>query len=75
MEVLHQAFNTDTQSDTSSTSPEDNINVVVRVRPLNEKEKKNRDEMVAQFPGNGQILVKYIKYIHNNYCLIKQFVV
>lgn len=42
-------------ADTSSL--EDNINVVIRVRPLSEKERKNRDEMVAQFPGNGQILV------------------
>lgn len=57
MEVLNQAYNMDAQSDTSSTTPEDSINVVVRVRPLNDKEKKNRDEMIAQFPGNGQILV------------------
>ena len=41
----------------SSTQPEDNINVVVRVRPLNEKEKRRKDEHVIQFPGNGQLLV------------------
>ena len=41
----------------SSTLPEDNINVVVRVRPLNEKEKRRKDEHVIQFPGNGQLLV------------------
>lgn len=40
-----------------SSSLEDNINVVIRVRPLCEKERRNRDDMVVQFPGNGQILV------------------
>ncbi|KAG5673283.1 hypothetical protein PVAND_003343 [Polypedilum vanderplanki] len=40
----------------SSTPHEDNINVVVRVRPLNNKEIKSKDESVIQFPGNGQIL-------------------
>ncbi|XP_021914834.1 kinesin-like protein KIF12 isoform X2 [Zootermopsis nevadensis] len=38
-------------------SPEDNINVVVRVRPLNTKETKIGDESVIQYPGNGQILL------------------
>lgn len=38
---------------------EDNINVVVRVRPVSEKEIKARDESVVQFPGNGQILVSH----------------
>lgn len=46
----------------SSSSQEDNINVVVRVRPLCEKERRNRDDMVAQFPGNGQILVIIDKF-------------
>ncbi|CAL8082496.1 unnamed protein product [Orchesella dallaii] len=32
-----------------------NINVVVRVRPLNSKEVKTGDEMITHFPGNGQI--------------------
>ncbi|XP_057658055.1 kinesin-like protein KIF12 [Diorhabda carinulata] len=36
---------------------EDNINVVVRVRPLGPKELKNGEETVVQFPGCGQILV------------------
>ncbi|XP_062560420.1 kinesin-like protein KIF12 [Armigeres subalbatus] len=50
-----------TQSSNGSGSsapgtPEDNINVVVRVRPLNVKEIRNADDMVVQFPGNGQIL-------------------
>ncbi|KAH0954697.1 hypothetical protein HN011_006844 [Eciton burchellii] len=35
--------------------PENNINVVVRVRPLSNKEIKADDEMVVQFPGDGQI--------------------
>ncbi|KAL0125156.1 hypothetical protein PUN28_004354 [Cardiocondyla obscurior] len=35
--------------------PENNINVVVRVRPLSSKEIKSGDEMVVQFPGDGQI--------------------
>lgn len=45
------------KSSGSSTPMEDNINVVVRVRPLNEKELKARDKFTVQFPGNGQILV------------------
>ncbi|XP_065085212.1 kinesin-like protein KIF12 [Ochlerotatus camptorhynchus] len=50
-----------TQSSNGSGSsapgtPEDNINVVVRVRPLNVKNVRNADDMVVQFPGNGQIL-------------------
>ncbi|XP_045113760.1 kinesin-like protein KIN-8A isoform X3 [Portunus trituberculatus] len=35
----------------------DNINVVVRCRPLNEKEKHRCDEMCLQFPGEGQAWV------------------
>ncbi|XP_051170195.1 kinesin-like protein KIF12 isoform X2 [Leptopilina boulardi] len=35
--------------------PEDNINVVIRVRPLSNKEIKARDDMAVQFPGGGQI--------------------
>ncbi|KYM97872.1 Kinesin-like protein KIF12 [Cyphomyrmex costatus] len=35
--------------------PENNINVVVRVRPLSNKEVKSGDEMAVQFPGDGQI--------------------
>lgn len=45
------------KSSGSSTPMEDNINVVVRVRPVSDKEIKARDESIAQFPGNGQILV------------------
>jgi len=41
-----------------NSSPQgDSINVVVRVRPLNNKEVKAKDEGVIQFPGNGQLLV------------------
>lgn len=29
---------------------------VCRVRPLNEKERKNGDKSVVEFPGNGQII-------------------
>lgn len=47
------------KSSGSSTPLEDNINVVVRVRPVSEKETKARDESVVQFPGNGQILVSH----------------
>ncbi|CRK88043.1 CLUMA_CG001829, isoform A [Clunio marinus] len=44
------------KSSGSSTPLEDNINVVVRVRPLSEKEVKASDDSIVQFPGNGQIL-------------------
>ncbi|KAJ8922226.1 hypothetical protein NQ315_004163 [Exocentrus adspersus] len=42
---------------TSYSDAEDNINVVVRVRPLSKKEIKSGDDSVVQFPGNGQVLV------------------
>lgn len=48
------------KSSGSSTPLEDNIQVVLRVRPINEKEIKARDESVVQFPGNGQILVSNV---------------
>ncbi|XP_017789042.1 PREDICTED: kinesin-like protein KIF12 [Habropoda laboriosa] len=35
--------------------PENNINVVVRVRPLSGREVKAGDNMAVQFPGDGQI--------------------
>ncbi|KZC13333.1 PREDICTED: kinesin-like protein KIF12 [Dufourea novaeangliae] len=35
--------------------PENNINVVVRVRPLSGREVKAGDDMAVQFPGDGQI--------------------
>ncbi|KAF5286072.1 hypothetical protein FQR65_LT12958 [Abscondita terminalis] len=44
----------------SRNQVEDNINVVVRVRPLNPKEVKVRDISVVQFPGNGQVLVDHV---------------
>lgn len=39
----------------SPASPGDNINVVVRVRPLQDSEKKRKEDTVIQLPGNGQI--------------------
>ncbi|GLV41877.1 Kinesin-like protein at 54D [Carabus blaptoides fortunei] len=41
---------------TSHQTAEDNINVVVRVRPLNSRERKTSTNLVVQYPGNGQIL-------------------
>ncbi|GJQ70814.1 hypothetical protein Trydic_g741 [Trypoxylus dichotomus] len=41
---------------TRSSDGEDNIHVVVRVRPLNSKENKIRDSGVIKFLGNGQIM-------------------
>ncbi|XP_063225816.1 kinesin-like protein KIF12 isoform X2 [Bacillus rossius redtenbacheri] len=38
-------------------SPDDSINVCVRVRPLNNKEQRSGDGSTIQFPGNGQILM------------------
>ena len=37
----------------------DNINVVIRVRPLNQKELKSADESVLTFPGDGGIWVSF----------------
>ncbi|XP_026464974.1 kinesin-like protein KIF12 [Ctenocephalides felis] len=37
-------------------TPEDNINVVVRVRPLNKKEIDEGQEIAVEFPGNGQLV-------------------
>ncbi|KAL9913724.1 kinesin-like protein at 54D isoform 1-T1 [Glossina fuscipes fuscipes] len=38
-------------------TPDDNIQVVVRVRPLNPKERRDRNASILQFPGNGQIII------------------
>ncbi|XP_037068103.1 kinesin-like protein KIF12 isoform X2 [Pollicipes pollicipes] len=35
----------------------DNINVVVRVRPLNERENKRGDDSIITFPGQGQLML------------------
>lgn len=48
------------KSSGGSTPLEDNINVVVRVRPVSEREIKARDESIVQFPGNGQLLVSFL---------------
>ena len=47
----------------------DNINVVIRVRPLNQKEVKSCDESILTFPGDGGIWVSDIQ------CKIAQNVV
>uniref|UniRef100_A0A336MJW8 Kinesin-like protein n=1 Tax=Culicoides sonorensis TaxID=179676 RepID=A0A336MJW8_CULSO len=47
---------TQSSGSTEPSTPGDNINVVVRVRPLSDKEIREHDEMVVQFPGNGQLL-------------------
>ncbi|XP_043219039.1 kinesin-like protein KIF12 isoform X3 [Amphibalanus amphitrite] len=36
----------------------DNINVVVRVRPLNEKEQNRGEDSIITFPGQGQMLLE-----------------
>lgn len=48
------------KSSGNSTPIEDNINVVIRVRPISDKERKGKDESIIQFPGNGQILVSFV---------------
>ncbi|XP_034475919.1 kinesin-like protein KIF12 [Drosophila innubila] len=55
--VASKSTGTGTGSEEPST-PEDNINVVVRVRPLNEKEKRDRHGSTLQFPGNGQVIIE-----------------
>lgn len=37
----------------------DNINVVIRVRPVSQKEIKASDDSIIQFPGEGQIWVSF----------------
>ena len=37
----------------------DNINVVIRVRPLNPRELKSGDESILTFPGDGGVWVSY----------------
>ncbi|CAH2095892.1 unnamed protein product [Euphydryas editha] len=46
-----------TQGSTNNlNSDEDNINVVVRVRPVNDKELSLRERNMLEFPGKGQII-------------------
>ncbi|KAG7188164.1 hypothetical protein KM043_013382 [Ampulex compressa] len=40
--------------------PENNINVVVRVRPMSSREIKATDDIAVQFPGDGQIYCESI---------------
>lgn len=51
---------TQSSGSTEPSTPGDNINVVVRVRPLSEKEVREHDNMAVQFPGNGQIISESI---------------
>ncbi|XP_049873826.1 kinesin-like protein KIF12 [Pectinophora gossypiella] len=44
-------------SSTTLNSDEDNINVVVRVRPLNDKERSTGEREMLEFPGKGQVVV------------------
>ncbi|KAL5288731.1 KIF12 family protein [Megaselia abdita] len=39
------------------STPDDNVNVVVRVRPLSQKERQAGHESILQFPGNGQVMI------------------
>ncbi|XP_035708563.1 kinesin-like protein KIF12 isoform X1 [Folsomia candida] len=48
-------FDGDYEMDQPGGDSNHNINVVVRVRPLNEKEVKTGDDCATHFPGNGQI--------------------
>lgn len=48
-----------TGSEDPSSTPDGNVHVVVRVRPLNDKEKRDRHGAILQFPGNGQIIVRW----------------
>ncbi|KAL0838560.1 hypothetical protein ABMA28_016664 [Loxostege sticticalis] len=43
-------------SSTTLNGDEDNINVVVRIRPLNEKEKATGEREILEFPGKGQVI-------------------
>ncbi|XP_013145447.1 PREDICTED: kinesin-like protein KIF12 [Papilio polytes] len=43
-------------STTTLNSDEDNINVVVRVRPINDQERNRGEREVLEFPGKGQVI-------------------
>nr|XP_037868451.1 kinesin-like protein KIF12 isoform X2 [Bombyx mori] len=43
-------------SSSTVNSDEDNINVVVRVRPVNEAERSRGEPVMLEFPGKGQII-------------------
>ena len=57
---LAKSANGSIKSETENSGTEgdgDNINVVIRVRPISQKEQKANDEGIIQFPGEGQIWV------------------
>ncbi|KAJ8731137.1 hypothetical protein PYW07_004301 [Mythimna separata] len=43
-------------SSTTLNADEDNINVVVRVRPISEKERSHGERLLLEFPGKGQVI-------------------
>ncbi|XP_068633105.1 kinesin-like protein KIF12 [Battus philenor] len=43
-------------SSTTLNSDEDNINVVIRVRPVSEQERSHGEREVLEFPGKGQVI-------------------
>ncbi|KAL4713195.1 hypothetical protein ACJJTC_002941 [Scirpophaga incertulas] len=43
-------------SNTTLNSDEDNINVVIRIRPMNDKEKSCGEKQILEFPGKGQVI-------------------
>ncbi|CAG4959160.1 unnamed protein product [Parnassius apollo] len=43
-------------STTTLSADEDNINVVVRVRPVNETERSHGEREILEFPGKGQVI-------------------
>ena len=54
---LRVKFNCFSIQGSASDLDGDNINVVIRVRPISNKEQRNNDEGIIQFPGEGQIWV------------------
>ena len=62
---LAKSLNGSIRSDLSSENDMDgdNINVVVRVRPLNPKEEKLNEDTITQFPGAGQLWVSAVPLI------------
>ncbi|XP_023930806.1 uncharacterized protein LOC106161497 [Lingula anatina] len=49
---------TTTSDDSQNSSETDNINVVVRVRPLNKVESERKDQDIIKFPGDGAVWIE-----------------
>lgn len=60
---MAKSVNGSIHSEDDSGIDGDNINVVIRVRPLNGREVKNDDLSMLQFPGDGGIWVRNMKSI------------